>query len=189
MKNLFLFFAALCFALPSVTFAQEQLLGPDGKPIPEHMRYFKEKYEEEYQAEFETVWQAVIKSIEDMNCQIMTKKSKPNDDGLFKGNIVTEHFVRAYGDTSINIIKKYSFGMPFIRGGVWDNFRIQYKIKLQEIEQGKVNLLLTTIVSGKESYVTSQVIFDEKVWKSNGILEKELLESIKKYIDNPPPSE
>lgn len=174
-----------CMALIAIigssfsSFAQE--------PVKKGYEFYKEKYEADYDQDFEVMWNAVLKSIEDIGCQTITRNSRANDEGLYKGTIKSDFCVFSMGDSTFSVLKKYSLDkeMPFIRGGYWDNGRLQYKVIIQETEPGKVHLTMTTEMSGMESHVAKKVLF----WKSNGILENEMLDRIKSNIGKQPKTE
>lgn len=150
------------------------------KEIPERLRYYKEKYDTTYTQPFDIVWNAVQNSITETGCQIASKKSTQDDKGLYKGNIKSDNFVFVYSsDSTYTVLQEYSLDLPFIRGGVWVNGRIAYKFHLQELETNKVEVTLTSQMSGYESHVTDEMQY----WKSNGKLETHLMEVIKNNID------
>lgn len=139
------------------------------------LKFFKEKYEKTYPFLFEEVYPAIKNVIADMNCMIVTESQKQDDEGLQKGIIKSDFRVLAVGsDTTMPVMKRYSYDFPVIRGGVWSNGRVQYKFLLKEQEDGDTYVLLKVELSGKEDYVTRQVQF----WKSNGVLEKDMFEAI-----------
>ena len=60
----------------------------------EAMKYFKEKYYEEIDGVyFEDVWNAVVESLSDQGCELMTKVQKDNDEGFLKGVLKSEFCV------------------------------------------------------------------------------------------------
>lgn len=150
----------------------------------ERMKYFREKYEDTYEKPFEEVWNAVIKSLEDKDCQVLKKTYNQTDQGLYKGNIQSDYCIFATGsDTTMDNLKKYSKEntIPFIRGGVWVTGRFQYKFIMNEKEDGTVSLVLKGEVSGFEEYVTYSVHF----WDSNGFLETMMLKKIRQNLGLP----
>ncbi len=173
MKKLLIVLVFLVIFAP--TFAQEQ-------KVPKGYEFYKEKYEEDFQNSFEEIWDAVIYSLEEMGCNLMNKNTRINDEGLYRGVAQSDFCVFAQGDTTFNALKKYSLDMPFIRAGKWDNGRMQYKFIVQEKGEKNVHLILTSEMSGFESYVTGKVHF----WRSNGILELALLERVKQNIGKKP---
>lgn len=146
--------------------------------VPEHLKYYKEKYEETFDVPFETVWNAVKKSIDEISCMIAQQKYSQSDDGLYKGTVKSDFCVLSLGDSSFDVMKKYSRDFPVIRGGVWINGRIQHTVVIKETAEHKVVLLLRSELSGFEDFVTHEVHF----WKSNGMLETRMIEAIKKNL-------
>lgn len=148
--------------------------------IDERTRYYKEKYELKLEKSWDEVWAACLSVVEDLKCQIMQKKSSQTDEGLNKGSVQTDFCVFASGKEEVkDSIIKYSYNMPTIRGGVWENARIQHKFILKEAEDMSVNLLLKSELSGRENNVTNQVHF----WQSNGYLETMAIELLKKKLN------
>ncbi|MFN3306051.1 MAG: hypothetical protein ACK42Z_02560 [Candidatus Kapaibacteriota bacterium] len=149
------------------------------KELPERLKYYREKYEETFNEEFDVVWRAIKKSLDDISCMISYEKYQQDDEGFLSGTIKSDFCVFTMGkDTTFKVLKRYSYEMPLIRGGIWINGRIQYTFKVKENKDGTVYLSFTGRLSGFEDFVTHQVHF----WKSNGILETKMLESIKNNI-------
>lgn len=151
------------------------------------MKYYKDKYEKDYDMLLEEVYQAVKAAItEDMNCMIITETTKTDDDGFLKAVIKSDFCILAIGsDTTMPVMKRYSKDFPVIRGGVWENGRIQYKFLLKENEDGSTHILLKAELSGREQYVTRKVQF----WESNGLLEKEMFDMIDRNLGLEPNNE
>lgn len=148
----------------------------------ERMKYFREKYEDSYEKNFEEVWAAVLKSLEEKNCMMMKKNFSQNDQGFYKGTIVSDYCVFATGsDTTVDNLKLYSIKIPVIRGGVWVTGRFQYRFSITEKEDGTVYLVVKGEVSGFEEYVTTQFHF----WDSNGYLETMMLKKIREVLALP----
>ncbi len=142
-------------------------------------KYFKEKYEKTYDYAFEIVWEAIKKSLEEKNCQIAHERYTQTDEGLYKGSIKSDFCVFAAvanDDDVFDSLKVYSLEVPFIRGGIWLNGRMEYKFKLKENDDGSVYVRLKGKLSGFEDYVTHEVHF----WQSNGYFETKMLEAIEK---------
>jgi hypothetical protein len=151
----------------------------DEDEVPEKIRYYKEKYEEKYKEEFQIVWKAIKMSVDEISCLLATDNNKQNDDGTFQGVLKTDFCVLAQGDdTTKFVLQRYSLKVPYIMGGLWINGRIQYTFIVKEQADGYVNLVLRAEMSGMEDYVTHEVHF----WKSNGILEHQMIERIAKNI-------
>jgi len=149
----------------------------------ERMKYYKEKYEDTYSNTFEEVWGAILKCVENENCQVAKKTYSQTDQGLYKGSIVSDYCIFAMGnDTTVDNLKKYSKEVPIIRGGVWITGRFQYKFTVNEREDGTVNLVLKGEMSGFEEYVTYSIHF----WESNGYKEYMMLKRIKEYLASAP---
>lgn len=173
MKNWIVITLLLVFAIPAI--AQEQ-------KVPKGYEYYKEKYEDDFAHNFETVWNAVLYSLEEIGCQVMSKNTRINDEGHYRGVVQSDFCVFSLGDTTFSVLRKYSLDMPFIRAGKWENGRLQYKFVIQEKGENDVHLVMTTEMSGFESYVTGKVHF----WRSNGLLEMAMLERIKRNIGKKP---
>jgi hypothetical protein len=149
------------------------------KQIPERLKYYKEKYEETFNEPFDVVWRAIKKSLDDIGCMIAYEKYQQDDEGFLTGTLKSDFCVFAMGkDTTFQVLKRYSYEMPLIRGGIWINGRIKYTFRVKENKDGTVMLSFTGGLSGFEDFVTHQVHF----WKSNGILETQMMERIKNNI-------
>lgn len=145
----------------------------------DRLKYYRERYEETFQETFENVWLAIKKSLEDISCMISYEKYQQDTSGLYRGTIKSDFCVFAMGkDTTFKLLKRYSYEMPLIRGGIWINGRIQYTFRVTEKSDGTVFLSFKGQLSGFEDFVTHQVHF----WKSNGYLETKMLERIKANI-------
>jgi hypothetical protein len=184
MKNLFtnsIIISLFCIILfaPSLI-AQDDWRGQTIE-TKEQFPYLKEKYEMTLDQTFDTVWEAAKKSIEQINCSIITANTRQDDEGLYRGTIQSDFCIFAVGDTTLKNMRFYSVDLPFIRGGVWANGRMQYKIIVRETQDDKVYVLLTGEISGMESHVTSKVHF----WKSNGFKESMMIERIKMNLGLP----
>jgi len=146
----------------------------------EAMKYYKDKYYEELDGVyFEDAWNAVVESLADQGCELMTKVQKDNDEGFLKGIMKSEFCVFVNDETTFDLLRIYSVKMPVIRGGIWTNGRIQYKIIIEEVDEGEgVSILVTGELSGAEENVTNEVHF----WESNGWFETDLLYRIKNKL-------
>jgi hypothetical protein len=147
----------------------------------ERMKFFREKYELNFPNEtFEHVFKAITKSLEEKSCQLMKKTYNQNDQGFYKGTVISDYCIFAMGkDTTIDNLKLYSIAVPIIRGGVWTTGRFQYKFIIEEKEDGSVYFRIKGEVSGFESFVTESVHF----WESNGYLETKMMERVKRHIE------
>ena len=143
--------------------------------------YLKEKYEETFKLPFDQVWEAAVKSIDEINCQIINKQSKQDDNGLYKGKIESDYCIFAVGDTVWQNFNYYGVKPPFIRGGIWVSGRFQYKFIIKENEDGSTYLRLIGEVSGFETHVTDRFHF----FQSNGFKETMMLERVKKNLGLP----
>lgn len=161
------------------------MIGNTGDEVPPHMIYYKERYEVIFSEYFfDEVWNATIEAIEATDCFVAQKSSRQDDDGFYKGKIVSDFCVLASLDMDENAdvydtLKAYSVKVPVIRGGIWKNGRIQYKVIIKEHEDETVSLLIKAEMSGYEDYVTNQVHF----WESSGWLEHFLIEDIKARLE------
>ena len=143
--------------------------------------YLKDKYEDTLNLPFDKVWESALKCIENINCQIITKNPRAGDDGLYRGTIQSDFCVFALGDTTYQNMKYYSVEVPFIRGGVWENARMQYKFIIREMEEGGCYVKISGELSGFEHHVTNKVHF----WQSNGFKEYQMMERLKMELGLP----
>lgn len=163
---------------------QEEEYQPDTakvpeEQVPERLKYYRERYEETFNEPFDVVWRSIKKSLEDISCMISYEKYQQDQNGLFSGTLKSDYCVFTFGrDTTFKVLKRYSLEMPLIRGGIWENGRIQYTFKVKENEDGTVFLSFRAWLSGFEDFVTHQVHF----WKSNGYLETKMLERIRNNL-------
>ena len=142
--------------------------------------FYKEKYEQTFNYSFEIVWNAIKEALKEINCLPSQEKYQQTDAGLYKGNLKSDYCVFSIGDdTTFKALKRYSLEVPYIRGGIWINGRMLYKFRLTEKDDGNVDLVLTGEISGFEDFVTHEVHF----WKSNGILETEMLKKINRQCE------
>lgn len=135
--------------------------------------------EENLKKPFPTVWKAIHNALETMSCRVETEKySQSGDDNLFKGNIRTENWIFITGeDSTLDVLEKYGV-VPTIRAGRWVSGRAQFKFIVREKDDETTDVRLTTEISGFEEYVTQKVHF----WNSNGVLDAQILEKIKKAL-------
>ncbi len=139
--------------------------------------YYRESFDTTFtNIDFATVWNSIVEVCEAEKIFFITKRTKQDDEGLFKGIIKSDYFIFVDGaDNTYDILKKYSFkDLPFVRGGVWQNGRVQYKMILKEKDDGTIDLTIKCEISGYESLVTEEVAF----WSSNGYFETKILEKI-----------
>ncbi|MEN6510553.1 MAG: hypothetical protein ABFD00_01805 [Chloroherpetonaceae bacterium] len=145
-------------------------------------QYNPNGYERIYNSSFEKVWNIVIKSIEELNCQILQKTYNQTDQGYYKGKVFSDYCVIIGNtDSTWDVLKQFSLKIPIIRGGVWKSGRMQYKFWLTENPDGTTHVKLKGQLSGMEEHVTNKVQF----WESNGILERKILNRIQELLQNP----
>jgi hypothetical protein len=132
---------------------------------------------ETVQGRFGTVWESLKTAIEEFGCpkpQVIKVIEPAEEGGLYKGQYVSDYCVLAQGeDTTKATIQKYS-DVPRIRGGIWVTCRVQYKINVREEEGGITKIILRAEMSGFEEFITAANHF----WVSNGILERQMMETI-----------
>ncbi len=165
-----------------LSFAVYYTQAQETKKVPKGWEHYKEQYEDDYTEPFEDVWNAVLVSLQDMGCQTQTKTTRVSDEGLFKGVVHSDMCIFTAGDSTFRVLNTYSLDMPFVRGGRWDNGRMQYKFVIQEKDEGHVHLIMKTEMSGVESGITEKVLF----WRSNGLLEIEMLKRVRDNIGKKP---
>lgn len=148
--------------------------------VDEKMKYYnKDGYEIDMKYSFENVYNACIKAVEELGCQVMNQSYSQTDAGLYKGKVFSDYCVFVgQTDTTLDEMQRYSVKIPVIRGGVWINGRMQYKFILTELENGDTHLKLKGEISGREDYVTARVHF----WESCGIFEKRILDRIEELL-------
>lgn len=177
-----IFYPLLSFSQEEKTKEENQLQFQEEEEIEsktERLKYYRERYEDTFNETFETVWLAIKKTLEDIGCMISYEKYQQDTNGLFRGTIKSDFCVFSMGkDTTFKVLKRFSYEMPLIRGGIWINGRIQYTFRVIENEDGSIYLSFKGQLSGFEEFVTHQVHF----WKSNGYLETKMLERIKANI-------
>lgn len=132
---------------------------------------------------FPEVWRAVKQAIaERRGCQLEYERSMEDTAGLLSGLIRSEYCVLVSGEDSARaVMERYSVQIPHIRGARWMNGRVQYLIRLRELDTVGVEMRLVAELSGLEGYITNRVHF----WSSNGILERQLLQRIAELLELP----
>ena len=182
MKKLFVIIVCSLFFSSLNLFSQEE----EDKFNPFQVdtvkaQYSTEGYERVFNTSFETTWNAVIKAIEELNCQILQKSYNQTNDGYYKGKIFSDYCVIVgKTDSTWDVLKQYSVKIPIIRGGVWVSGRMQYKFWLTEQPDGKTLVKLKGELSGMEEHATAKVHF----WQSNGILERQILNRIQYTLES-----
>ncbi len=166
----------VCFAFDSIV--AKAAFQDEGQEELDPLRFYQAKYEAEYSEPIQLVVDAVNKSIEDINCVVTKNAMKTDRKGRMKAIVRSDYCVFAEGDSTFKLLKKYSYKIPHIKGGSWINGRMQYKFMVKEKNDSTVYLLLKGQMSGFENTMTNRVHF----WKSNGMFEHRMLESIKENI-------
>ena len=128
-------------------------------------------------ASFGTVWSSMQEAMAEMACgKAQTNKViEPEDElGFYKGQYISDFCMLATGeDTTADYMEQFG-ELPRIRGGIWITGRIQYKVNVKEIDVRKTVMILRAELSGFEEFITNRVYF----WSSNGILERQMRDSI-----------
>jgi len=179
LLNPFLMIAGI-IAISSV-FCSNIAFAKDDDEVPEKLKYFKEKYEEDFEASFDKVWQAVLKFLNDNECQILNERIRENDKGLQRGNCQSDLCILSQNkDSTFKVIRKYALDPPFIRGGVWTAVRMKYTFIVNDLGDGKVNVVLNGELSGFETHATFKAHF----FRSNGLLEFMAFERIREILSS-----
>jgi len=162
------------------TFNFFNLIAQNSEEELDPMRFYKAKYELELKENINVVIEAVIEIFNELGCAIIQNTTKPDPDGYTKAIIKSDFCVIIEGKGSFDTLMYYSKtnDMPFIRGGIWNNGRIQYRFIIKENENGGCNLSLKATLSGLENNITHKVHF----WESNGMLEHSILEAISEKV-------
>jgi hypothetical protein len=149
------------------------------KVSPERIKYYQKKYEITTTKPFEEVFQAIKTIFESGSCLLITKTSKQDDKGNYKGTIQSDFCVFvSESDYTYDSLDYYSMKVPIIRGAVWKNGRVQYKFLLKELEDASVNIVIKAEISGYEGSMTNEVHF----WESNGYFEHRMMQKIKESL-------
>ncbi len=131
---------------------------------------------------FPEVWRVVKQAIIERGCQLEYERSIEDTAGLLSGLIRSEYCVLVSGEDSARaVMERYSVQIPRIRGARWMNGRVQYLVRLRELDTAGVELRLVAELSGLEGYITNRVHF----WASNGVLERQLLQRIAELLELP----
>ena len=147
--------------------------------VPERLKYFKEKYEEDFEADFDKVWQTLLKFLEENDCQIFSQRIRENDKGLQRGILQSDLCILTQNrDSTFRVIRKYALDPPFIRGGVWIAVRMKYRFIADDLGNGKINVVLSGEMSGFENHAT----FRAHDFRSNGLLEFMAFERIREML-------
>jgi hypothetical protein len=131
---------------------------------------------------FLEVWRAVKQAITERGCQLEYERYLEDTAGTLSGILRSEYCVLVQGEDSTRaVMERYSIQVPRIRGARWMNGRVQYTVRLRELDTNGVELRLSAELSGMEGYITNRVHF----WASNGILERQLLQRIGELLGVP----
>jgi len=131
---------------------------------------------------FPIVWRAIKQIIEEQHCGIESEKQSFDEQTeRYSGNIRSAPCVLASGeDSTYEVLKRYG-RVPIIRGGVWTSGRIQYNFNVKDIDNKKVQVVLTGELSGFEAYVTHL----SHAWNANGILERQMMQRLREVLEKP----
>jgi hypothetical protein len=131
---------------------------------------------------FPEVWRAVKQALTERGCQLGYDRYLEDTAGMLSGMLRSEFCVLVQGEDSTRaVMERYSVQIPRIRGARWMNGRVQYTVRLRELDTAGVELRLTAELSGMEGYITNRVHF----WASNGVLERQLLARIAELLQLP----
>ena len=135
-------------------------------------------------ASIRTVWKGIKRSFYELGTFSDPSTRDPKMDektGLYRGFIRSDFRVFAGGaDTTFIVLERYG-RLPVIRGGTWMAGRAKYEFKVRELAEDLTQVSLVCGISGYEEGVTNEVHF----WNSNGILDKEIMDLLKKLILDP----
>ena len=165
-----------CFASNNfVVVAQEE----EDDDVPAKLKYMRDKYEEFYTASFEKVWTATKSWLEATECRVLNERERLNDLGFQRGILQSELCVMSQQkDSAFKFIQKYSYKAPFIRGGVWTSFRVQYRFTVDDLGDGRISVWQRHELNGWENHVS----FKAHEMTTNGLLEFEIFEQLKELI-------
>lgn len=140
--------------------------------------------EDTLKASIRTVWKGIKRAFNELGTFSDPSTRDPKMDektGLYRGFIRSDFRVFTGGkDTTVEVLERYG-RLPVIRGGTWMAGRVKYEFKVREIAEDLTYVSLVCGISGYEEGVTNEVHF----WNSNGILDKEIMELLKKLILDP----
>jgi len=140
--------------------------------------------EDTLKASIRTVWKGIKRAFNELGTFSDPSTRDPKMDektGLYRGFIRSDFRVFAGGsDTTYKVLERYG-RLPVIRGGTWMAGRVKYEFKVRELSEDVTYVSLVCGISGFEEGVTNEAHF----WNSNGILDKEILDLLKKLILDP----
>ncbi len=140
--------------------------------------------EDTLKASIRTVWKGIKRAFYQMGTFSDPSTRDPKMDektGLYRGFIRSDFRVFASGsDSTADVLERYG-RLPVIRGGTWKAGRVKYEFKVKELSEDVTYVALVCGISGYEEGVTNEVHF----WNSNGILDKEIMDLLKKLILDP----
>lgn len=129
---------------------------------------------------FGSAWAAVKRTMETFSCgkPQQERVTEPAEvDGFYKGLYVSDYCILKTGEDSTKKVLELYGKVPRIRGGIWINGRVQFKVSVREEERGRTKVVLKAELSGFEEFITNGVHF----WASNGILERRAMDIIIKF--------
>lgn len=140
--------------------------------------------EDTLKASIRTVWRGIKRAFYQLGTFSDPSTRDPKMDektGLYRGFIRSDFRVFASGsDSTADVLERYG-RLPVIRGGTWKAGRVKYEFKVKELAEDLTYVALVCGISGYEEGVTNEVHF----WNSNGILDKEMMDLLKKLILDP----
>jgi hypothetical protein len=140
--------------------------------------------EDTLKASIRTVWKGIKRSFHELGTFSDPSTRDPKMDektGLYRGFIRSDFRVFAGGpDTTADVLERYG-RTPVIRGGTWMAGRVKYEFKVRELAEDITYISLVCGISGFEEGVTNEAHF----WNSNGILDKEIMDLLKRMIADP----
>ena len=135
-------------------------------------------------ASIRTVWKGIKRSFYELGTFSDPSTRDPKMDektGLYRGFIRSDFRVFAGGkDTTYKVLERYG-RLPVIRGGTWMAGRVKYEFRVKELTEEQTMISLVCGISGFEEAVTGSVHF----WNSNGILDKEIIDLVRKLAADP----
>ncbi|MFN4767855.1 MAG: hypothetical protein ACK49C_03750 [Ignavibacteria bacterium] len=140
--------------------------------------------EDTLKSSIRTVWKGIKRAFNELGTFSDPSTRDPKMDektGLYRGFIRSDFRVFASGsDTTAEVLERYG-RLPVIRGGTWKAGRVKYEFKVRELAEDLTYVALVCGISGYEEGVTNEVHF----WNSNGILDKEMLQLLRKLVMDP----
>lgn len=135
-------------------------------------------------ASIRTVWKGIKRAFNQLGTFSDPSTRDPKMDektGLYRGFIRSDFRVFAGGkDTTATVLERYG-RLPVIRGGRWMAGRVKYEFKVRELSEDVTFVSLVCGISGYEEGVTNEVHF----WNSNGLLDAEIMDILKRLILDP----